>query len=188
MSWPQTPMVVTSLPYVVATETGGCDVTGVLLSKQGYRVGRLHFPVCLHIPDQVGVAITHCLYWEVRLERTDSSVHICHQPVSVNTGASPSKCLKTSFEIDIFIYYRTTPPPSYFIVYSIISWKIYINKNSFTVIVMHQSPSHHNISRDRNVFRFLILTSRSVRRHKDMWALLLWRKSARGWRCLLTYI
>jgi len=113
MSWPHTPMVVTSLPYVMATETDGCDVTGVLLSKQGYRVGRLYYPVCLHISDQAGVAITHCLYWEVRLERTDSAVHICHQPVPVNTGASPSKCLKTSFEIHIFIYYRTNPSPPF---------------------------------------------------------------------------
>jgi hypothetical protein len=187
MSWPQTPMVVTSLPYVVATETGGYDVTGVLLSKQGYRVGRLYFPICLYISDQVGLAITHYLYWEVRLERTDSAVHMCHHPVPVNTGASPSKCLKTSFENYTFIYYRTTPRP--FVFYCVRHHQLKnLHKNLSTGTVMHQSPSHHNISRDRNIFRFLILTSRSVRSHKDMWALLFWRKSARAWGCLLTYI
>ena len=168
MSWLQTPVVVTSLPHVVATETGGCDVTGVLLSKQGYRVSRLCFPICLHISDLVGVAITRWTCWEVRSERRDSDVHICHQPVPVNTGASPSKCLKTSFEIHIFSSTTEQISHSYFIVYSIISWKMYIHKKSITGTVVHQSPPHHNISRDRNIFKFLILTSRSVRGHKQL--------------------
>jgi len=46
--------------------------------------------------------------------------------------------------------------------------KFYINKKSITGTVIHQSPSHHNISRDRNIFKFLILTSRSVRGLKQL--------------------
>ena len=34
--------------------------------------------------------------------------------------------------------------------------------------MIHQSPSHHNISRDCNIFKFPILTSRSVRGLKQL--------------------